>query len=202
MKQAIVVGTANADKLKELRLLLKDLRIRVIPVFRLGPVPKVHEDGRTFAENAAKKARIYSRLSDHLTLADDSGLCVHALNGKPGVYSARFAGPGCTYMDNNQKLLKLLGNKPKSKRKAYFCCTIALYHKGHMIKILKRVCRGTIAEGCVGKRGFGFDPVFIPQGRKTTFAQMSSRDKNKISHRGLALKEAKKFIRTYFKSSS
>ncbi|MBF0254505.1 MAG: RdgB/HAM1 family non-canonical purine NTP pyrophosphatase [Candidatus Omnitrophica bacterium] len=203
MNPWIVLCSANQDKLKELRRLMKGLGVRVVSVADLDrPLPKVVENGRTFAENAAKKARIYSRLSDHLTIADDSGLCVRALNGRPGVYSARFAGPGCTYDDNNRKLLSLLEGKPLKSRGATFISTIAVYQKGRKIKIIKGAVDGTITEKAMGRHGFGFDPVFVPKGSRVTFAQMSSAAKNKTSHRGLALREVRKFLESYFKKTA
>ena len=195
MKKTVVVGTANPDKLKELRRLLKGLDVRVVPIRYYGRIPKIVENKKTFEGNAAKKARIYSRLSDHITLADDSGLCVNALKGKPGVYSARFAGPGCTYQDNNRKLLKLLEGKPLFKRQATFNCTVALYQQGRRLKIVTGTCRGRIALKSHGRNGFGFDPVFIPQGSLKTFAQMSSKAKNRVSHRAKALTKTKNFLK-------
>ena len=199
--RTLVIGTANPDKLKELRALLKDLKIRVVPVTRLKKIPRVVENGRTFAANAAKKARAYSRLSPHLTLADDSGLCVRALRGRPGVYSARFAGPGCTYADNNRKLLRLLSGTPPSQRQAYFVSAIALFRRGRRVKILKGLCHGRIAPRPLGRHGFGYDPVFIPAGSIRTFAELPPRLKNTLSHRARALSAAKRFLKSYLTQS-
>ena len=112
----LVIGTGNPDKLRELQSLLAGIPIRVIPISGFKNLPNVVEDGRTFKQNAAKKARLYSKAAGALVLADDSGLCVRALGRKPGVYSARFAGPGCSYDDNNRKLLRLLKGKSRSRR--------------------------------------------------------------------------------------
>lgn len=194
--RAIVIGSANKDKARELERLLAGLKIKVLTLSAFSKVPKVAETGRTFEANACKKARVYSKLSDYLTLADDSGLCVRALNNRPGVYSARFAGPGCDYLDNNKKLLRLLKGKPASKRAAFFCSTVALYRRGKKIKVIKGICRGRISEEMHGENGFGFDPTFIPAGSRKTFAQMTPAQKNKISHRARALRLVKQFIQT------
>ena len=135
-----------------------------------------------------------------MTLADDSGLAVSRLRGAPGVYSARFAGSGCTYDDNTRKLLRLLKNLPKTKRKAKFICVMALYENGRFLKALRGECAGTIAASVRGSGGFGYDPVFIPRGFKKTFAELSPHTKNRISHRGRALRAARRLILRYFKS--
>ncbi len=194
---AIVIGSANKDKARELERLLADFKVKVLTLADFPNAPKVIENGRTFEANACKKARAYSKLSDHLTLADDSGLCVRALNNRPGVYSARFAGPGCNYLDNNKKLLRLLAGKATSKRSAFFCSTIALYQRGKKIKVLKGICSGRIADSMKGAHGFGFDPVFIPSGSKKTFAQMTPAQKNQISHRARALSATKAFLKKH-----
>jgi len=193
-----VVASGNPHKLKELISLLKSLRINVIPLTALGKVPKVREDGKSFQANAMKKARVYSRLSDKLTLADDSGLCVKSLRGRPGVYSARYAGPGCTYDDNNRKLLRELEGKPPSKRRATFQCTAALYSRGRKVEVLTGKCAGTIAERPRGRNGFGYDPVFIPLGYRKSFAEMSCSRKNRISHRAKALEAVKRFLKRHY----
>jgi XTP/dITP diphosphohydrolase len=200
VKRELVLATGNNDKLKEIRRLLKPLKVRVFPQTSFRNVPKIVENGKTFEYNAAKKARLISHLSDKITLADDSGLCVDALKGAPGVYSARFAGPGCTYEDNNRKLLQAMGDKPWGRRKASFHCAVALYLKGRRIKLVKGVCRGHVALQAEGKNGFGYDPVFVSLGKKKTFAQMSTRDKNRISHRAKALKATKSFLLRYWSS--
>ncbi len=197
----IVIGSANKDKARELQRLLKGLKVKVLTLDAFPKAPKVVENGRTFEANACKKARVYSKLSDHLTLADDSGLCVRVLNNRPGVYSARFAGPGCNYLDNNKKLLRLLKGKTGAQRSAFFCSTIALYRRGKRIKVVKGVCNGRIAEAMAGTNGFGFDPTFIPSGSKKTFAQMTPAQKNAVSHRARALAAALRFIKPYFRAS-
>ncbi|MBI3253105.1 MAG: RdgB/HAM1 family non-canonical purine NTP pyrophosphatase [Candidatus Omnitrophica bacterium] len=195
---AIVLGTRNRDKLRELRSLLNGAGIRVLSLRDFPRCPRVTEDGRTFEANARKKARVYSRHTQMLTLADDSGLVVSHLKGKPGVYSARFAGSGCTYADNNEKLLRLLKGAPDSRRRAKFVCVAALYDRGLPVKALRGECRGKISRKPRGRNGFGYDPVFIPEGFSKTFAELPRRVKNKTSHRGKALRAAARAIRSYY----
>jgi XTP/dITP diphosphohydrolase len=185
-----------------LRSLMKGVRVRVSSLAQYPDAPKVKETGETFEANARLKARAFSRHTKTLTLAEDSGLMVNALNGKPGVYSARFAGPGCSYEDNNRKLLKLLARKGTARRaltsrRAKFVCVVAIYDRGKFLKAVKGECAGRIAGVSRGKNGFGYDPVFIPDGFKKTFAELSRGSKNKISHRGKALRKAKQVILKY-----
>lgn len=196
--RTIILGTKNKDKLKELQRLIKGSKTKVLSLADFSKCPEVVENGRTFAANAKKKARAYSKHTGILTLADDSGLMVSALNGKPGVYSARFAGKGCAYHDNNQKLLGLLKNVPPAKRKAKFVCVMAIYDRRKLIKTVKGECHGKIAYVEKGENGFGYDPVFIPDGYSKTFAQLPPATKNKISHRARALRQAKKVVLEYF----
>jgi XTP/dITP diphosphohydrolase len=194
----IVLGTKNVDKLKELQSLLKGSKIQVLSLRDFPKCPDVKESGRTFEANARKKARFYAAHTGLLTLADDSGLMVDHLNGKPGVYSARFAGPGCGYQDNNRKVLKLLKNVPPAKRKAKFVCVIALYYGRKCIGIARGECRGRIALRERGKNGFGYDPVFIPNGFSNTYAELSPKTKNLISHRGRALRKSRLIVFRFF----
>lgn len=200
MRREIVVATANRHKLRELTVLLKGMGVRVIPIHALGRPPKVIENGRTFEANAVKKARIYSRFSGKLTLVDDSGLVVPSLGGRPGVISARYAGPGATYQDNNRRLLGELEGRSGPERRAYFQCTVALSLRGKSIKLLTGRCRGAIATSGRGRNGFGYDPVFIPAGFRKTYAEMSPRLKNRISHRARALKVTRRFLGRFFSS--
>lgn len=195
--QKIIIGTKNRDKSRELRALLGGGRVRVLSLEDFAACPDVVEDGRTFEANAAKKARIYSKFTGLLTLADDSGLEVSALKGRPGVYSARFAGKGCAYRDNNRKLLKLLKGIPARGRGAKFICVAALYDKGKCVAVVRGECPGAVAFVSRGRNGFGYDPVFIPKGFKRTFAELSAKVKNRISHRGKALGAAKRVILAY-----
>jgi len=199
MKRAVVLGTGNTDKLKELQNLLRGSGIKVHAVGEFGKPPKVVENGNTFEKNAIKKARAYAKMSDLVTLADDSGLCVRVLNRRPGVFSARFAGPGCTYDDNNRKLLRLLAKKKGKDRAAKFHSVIAVFVGRKKLGIFEGICPGRIAEKKYGKNGFGYDPVFVPTGSKKTYAQMTHSQKNRVSHRSRALQKAKRFLIGYFR---
>ncbi len=201
MKKQLVLGTKNKDKLRELKRLMKGSGIKVLSLQDFTKGKEAAETGKTFDANARIKARAYSRHTQALTLADDSGLMINALNGKPGVYSARFAGPGCAYQDNNAKALRLLKNTPAAKRKAKFVCVMALYDAGKFVASVRGECAGKIAFAARGKNGFGYDPIFIPRGRTKTYAQLSKSSKNKISHRARALRAAIKVILKYLKTS-
>jgi XTP/dITP diphosphohydrolase len=213
-KRILVLGTKNKDKLRELKALLAGTKIRVFSLAGFPDCRAIRETGKTFEANARLKARAYSLHTRCLTIADDSGLMVNALKGKPGVYSARFAGPGCTYQDNNKKLLRLLtgktisgsrasssedasGSAPSALRRAKFVSVIAIYDNGKFVNAVKGECCGHIAFEEKGKRGFGYDPVFIPDGYFKTFGELSPRLKNRISHRGKALRLAKEAVLNY-----
>lgn len=193
----IVIATRNKKKEKELKNLLKNLNIEVVTLDKFKSSPDVKEDGLTFADNAVKKALAAADYTGLLTLADDSGLEVKALNGAPGVFSARFAGKDADDLKNNQKLLKLLRGLPKSMRKARFTCAVAIAIKTEVVKIIQESVTGYITDSRLGKSGFGYDPVFIPRGYNKTFAQLGEEVKNKISHRAKALKKAKLFIEKF-----
>jgi XTP/dITP diphosphohydrolase len=197
-KEKLVLGTRNEEKRRELERLLKGSGIQVLSLEKFPECPEAAENGKTFEANARKKAGHYSRFTRRLTLADDSGLMVDFLKGKPGVLSARFAGEPCSYADNNRKLLGLLGSLPPERRAAKFVCVMALYDSGRPVKVVRGECRGRIASAEKGRNGFGYDPVFIPKGFKKTFAELSPSTKNRISHRGKALRLAKRAILDYF----
>ncbi|MGB2661039.1 MAG: RdgB/HAM1 family non-canonical purine NTP pyrophosphatase [Candidatus Omnitrophota bacterium] len=195
----ILVATHNHRKRQELRTLLKGFRgVKVMDLADLDVAPpNVVEDGKTFRQNAVKKAVTVSKFFEGLVLADDSGLEAEALDGKPGVRSARFARTKATDAENNKKLLKLLEDIPAKKRKARFVCHIALARKGSLLANFEGVVKGKILSEPRGDNGFGYDPVFVPENHERTYAQMTASYKNKISHRGLALKDFKKSINKY-----
>jgi XTP/dITP diphosphohydrolase len=157
-------------------------------------IPEIEEDGRTFTENALRKARFYSTYFDQLTLADDSGLEVEALQGMPGVHSARYAGERASPQENNQKLLREMEGIPSSKRGARFKCVLALASPDGKESVTEGVCRGKIGFKEVGKRGFGYDPLFILPNYRKTMAQLSVEEKNRVSHRGKALRKMRKLL--------
>lgn len=190
----VVIATTNNKKKEELKTLLNGLNIEVMTLDDFKGAPEVKEDGETFAENAAKKAMKIAGYTGLLTLADDSGLEVRALGRAPGVYSARFSGRGANDFKNIKKLLNLLDGVPKVKRKARFVCAIAIANKNKLLKIITGTVSGRIADEPWGNYGFGYDPVFIPQGFDKTFAELAPKIKNRISHRAKALKKARKFL--------
>lgn len=195
--RTVVLGTRNKDKLSELKRLLRGAPVRVLSLSDFPKTPAIREDGRTFEENAQKKARIYSKRTRSLALADDSGLEVRALGGEPGVRSARFAGARCGYADNNRKLLGLLRGVSRPKRRARFVSVVAIYENGVKVATVRGECEGRIGYLEKGRNGFGYDPVFIPKGSGRTYAELSSSRKNALSHRGRALRLAKKVLLRY-----
>ncbi len=176
----IIVATSNKHKLKEIQKILK---LKVI-----SQKSNVKEDKITFEGNAIKKVKAVKLKPNQIAIADDSGLMVHALNGKPGVKSARFASPPTPENLCSKLLVKL---KNKSKRSAKFVCVIAIKYSSGKIKTVKGVCQGKIIHEMRGDSGFGYDPVFVPRGYKKTFAEMKSAMKNRLSHRARALKVVK-----------
>lgn len=196
----IVIATKNPDKRKELKRLLKGLRIKVISLDIYPDCPNVKEGNRSFRENAIAKAMAASKFTKKVALADDSGLETDALNGKPGVCSSRFAGKNVTYAQNNQKLLKMLADKKSKNRGAQFRCVVAVCDYPKVIGVVEGKIRGRIANAPKGKFGFGYDPLFIVPRYKKTFSQLGPKIKHKVSHRALALKKAKRLIQIYLYS--
>lgn len=193
-EKELILATGNVHKVEEISAILKGLPVTILSLAELPKPPKVVEDGDTLEENAVKKARTVALRYGKWALADDTGLFVDFLDGEPGVYSARWAGPGCTYADNNRKLLKELQGAPRSKRTASFRCVIALASPAGRTWTVEGSIKGIIDEKIKGSLGFGYDPLFyVPRCRKT-FAELSSKIKNTISHRALALKKARKLI--------
>ena len=178
----IVIATNNQGKFREIKSILADTGLNFLSLNDFD-VPEVVEDGATFRENAEKKALAISEATGYVSISDDSGLEVEALGGQPGVYSARFAGPECNDNNNIEKLLRLLKDVPEEKRAAQFTCLVALAEAGRTLAVTSGVCRGKIARQKRGEGGFGYDPVFIPEGYDKTFAQLPAEEKNTISHR-------------------
>ena len=193
----VVVATRNQDKVKEIKSILRGIPVRPISLRNFRDVPEVKEDGKTLEENAEKKAVQVSRFLKRLVVADDSGLEILLLGGRPGVRSARFSGKGATYASNNRKVLRLLEDVPVGKRRARFRCIIAVADKGKMVGLAEGISNGRITLRVLGKSGFGYDPIFVPHGYKKTFSQLGIRKKNRISHRSRALIQAKKIIKRY-----
>ncbi len=190
----VVAATKNEDKFREIRELLKDLGIRLLSLKEFPQLPKIEEGGRSLKENAIKKARLVAGYTGKLALADDSGLEVEALGGRPGVLSSRFAGEGVTYRKNNEKLLTLLKGIPYPKRKATFRCVLAIFQPDGHYRVVEGRCDGIIAKRIRGSGGFGYDPIFILPEYGKTFAELGS-FKQKISHRARAIKKLRKILR-------
>ncbi|EQB63142.1 MAG: hypothetical protein RBG1_1C00001G0721 [candidate division Zixibacteria bacterium RBG-1] len=192
----LILATQNKDKVKEIKNLLSDLKIQILTLDKFKPISKLKETGQTLEENALQKADQVYKLTKLPVLADDSGLEVDYLKGKPGVRSSRFAGEKATYLDNNLKLLKLLKNVPFRKRKARFRCVMALMLSDKKAKFLEGNISGYIATERKGKSGFGYDPLFYIPKLQKTFAQLSLKQKNEISHRAKALEKVKKYLQS------
>ena len=190
----LVLATQNKDKIREIKHLLEDLPVTIMTCDDFLDFPDIEETGTTLEENAILKARGIAEFTGHAALADDSGLEVDALDGAPGVYSSRFAGPGCTYDDNNRKLLKELESVPEEKRTARFRTVIAVAWDESNIETVEGRAEGVITESKTGGDGFGYDPVFFYPPAGKTFAEMTLEEKNKVSHRGLALVKAVKLL--------
>lgn len=191
----LILASSNPGKLREIRAVLADSGIDVRPQDEFN-VPDAPETGLTFIENAILKARNASRAAGLPALADDSGLCVDALDGAPGVYSARYAGPDATDADNVAKLLAALVDVPAARRGARFQCVLALLrHAGDPMPV---ICQGTwegaIQRESTGANGFGYDPVFHVPDQGCSAAELDSDAKNRISHRGRALAELKRHL--------
>ena len=195
----IVLATGNLHKVKEIKDILKGLDLKFLTLQDFPKMPDIVEDGKTFEENAVKKAREIARLTGKIALSDDSGIEVQALNNAPGVYSARFAGEKASGSANNKKLIGLLKGIPLARRKARFVCVIAIAEPGGRIYTAKGELKGIIALRPAGKRGFGYDPLFIVPRYKKTVAQLSDVVKNSISHRSKALKKAKGILKQFLK---
>ena len=187
MKKKLLIASRNQKKKKELQQILSDLNFELLSLDDLPPLPEVEEDGMTFTENAIKKAVTVARQTGLLTLADDSGLSVDALQGAPGVFSARYSGPEANDEKNNQKLLRALEDIPDADRSARFVCVIALASPDGQVQTVEGSCEGRIDHILKGNAGFGYDPLFIPEGFEVSFAQLEPSIKNTISHRGKAL---------------
>jgi len=185
----LVIATRNKGKTLEIKELLKGFPVEIRNLDDFGPIPHLEEDGNTFDENAYKKASFAARVLGLPALADDSGLLVEALDGAPGIHSARYAGEDAT---DEQRYLKLLDDmKGKSNRKAAFECVISIAVPTGPALTYEARCEGLIATEPAGSNGFGYDPVFFYTPLNKTFAQITREDKNRISHRGKALAELK-----------
>jgi XTP/dITP diphosphohydrolase len=185
----LVAATRNANKLRELRRLLTGLDLEVLSLQNFESLSEVEETGSTFEENARLKALSYTEQTGLPCVADDSGLEVEALGGAPGVYSSRYAGPGADDRALCSKLLGELRDMPDEKRGARFRCAVALGADGRIILTAEGRAQGRIVRQMRGSNGFGYDPVFVPDGHDRTFAEMQPQEKDSISHRSKALSQ-------------
>lgn len=188
-EQWLVLATRNPGKTKEMGELLTGFPVVIKNLDDFGPIPEIEEDGSTFEENAYKKASFTAKVLGLPALADDSGLAVHALDGAPGIYSARYAGPGATDEENNTKLLADMAGR--TDRSATFICVISIAVPCGVALTYEGRCEGTIANAPQGTDGFGYDPLFYYPPMGKSFAELSPGEKNAVSHRGKALSEVR-----------
>ncbi|MDD5561967.1 MAG: RdgB/HAM1 family non-canonical purine NTP pyrophosphatase [Candidatus Omnitrophica bacterium] len=193
----MVVTTRNKKKLSEIKEILKGIKVGLSSLDNYKDAPRVLENGKSFKENAVKKAVKLARFTGELCLGEDSGLCVDALDGAPGICSARFSGRDKSDLKNNLKLLKLLKDLPLSKRKAHYVCAVALADKKGLLGVVEGNCSGLIAFEQRGSAGFGYDPLFYIPKYKKTFGQLGEKIKHKMSHRFHALRKSRLLIEKY-----
>lgn len=191
----IVIATHNPGKLSEMNFLFKEFipetyNINLLSLNKYTDIPEVLEDGSTFQANAEKKALFTANYTGEMVIADDSGLVVDALKGKPGIFSSRYAGENATDEENNEKLLEKLKNVPKESRNAHFVCVITIARPNNLIGTFEGKCNGMIGTTSRGDNGFGYDPLFIRTDIGKTFAELRHDVKNRISHRTRAFEKA------------
>lgn len=183
----IVIATGNQDKVREINEILSGTDFEAVSMKSIGINPDIVEDADTFEGNALIKAKAVHELVNDYVMADDSGLCIDALDGAPGVFSARFCGENSTYQEKFDKIFEMLKDVPEDKRTAHFVCAIAVVRPDGSSFTVKEQCDGILQEIPMGSNGFGYDPIFyVPEFGMTT-AQMEPEQKHKISHRGKAL---------------
>ena len=195
MMKELVLASGNKGKMAEFQRLLEGLDVQIYSMKEYPEIGEIVEDGSTFAENALIKARAVCKATGKPAMADDSGLAVDALNGAPGIYSARFAGEQRSDADNNAKVLQLLEGVEDSKRTARFFCVIAIVLPDGREYTVEGTCEGTILHALQGEGGFGYDPLFYVESLDKTFAELTMEEKNRISHRGHANRKAVEIIR-------
>ncbi len=202
MNKTLLIATTNQGKIKEISEELKDIDLEIKTLKDYPEILPPEETGNTFFENALLKAKYYAEKTGLLTLADDSGLEVEALDGKPGIYSSRFAGEMASDEENIKKLLELMKDIPEHKRKAQFVCVMVCYHPSGKYIYSEGIWEGKIAYSPRGDRGFGYDPVFLVKelNYQKTAAELEMEIKNKLSHRGKALKALKEKLPEFLKT--
>ena len=190
----VVVATNNRHKVEEISAILQGLPVRLIPLSDYPDAPELKEEGATYAENALHKALTVARFTGKWALADDTGLEVDALDGRPGLYSARFAGEGVTFADNKRKLLWLMESIPTEKRTALFRTVLALVSPSGESQVVEGVLHGRIAEKERGAGGFGYDALFYLPELGKTYAELSAEEKNRASHRARAVEKIREYL--------
>ena len=195
----VVIATRNSGKLREIRQILAPLGLRVLSLQDFPEIPEILEDGQTFVENAVKKATAVARRTGRVAIADDSGLAVDALDGRPGVFSSRYAGEGATDPDRYRKLLQEMAGVPPGQRGAAFICAMAAASPEGNVEFVEGKCRGEIASSPRGTQGFGYDPVFFVPELGRTMAEVEPEAKNRISHRARALERLKQVLPNFLK---
>ena len=189
MKKRIIFATGNENKMKEIRMILKDLGLEILSMKEAGADVEIIEDGMSFEENAEIKARSVARvLTNDIVLADDSGLEIDYLDKAPGIYSARFAGEDTSYDIKNRIFLDRLEGVPDEERTARFVCAVAAVFPDGTVSVVRKTIEGRIAEEAAGDNGFGYDPIFYVPEYGCTTAEMKPEQKNELSHRGKALR--------------
>jgi XTP/dITP diphosphohydrolase len=189
MKQIVVIATGNQGKLKEFYSILGSEHFEFKSLHDIGFTDEIIEDGKTFEDNAVIKARAVHAFCNLPVMADDSGIEVDALGGRPGIYTARFAGVGASDQQNNTKLLSELNGS--ADRGAQFVCALCYIDENHIETIVRGEVRGVVLDKESGSNGFGYDPLFMPNGYDKSFGQMTMQEKKSLSHRGEAIKKIK-----------
>ena len=201
MTLTVLIGTRNANKKREIAEVLAGFPVRLLSLAEWGDAPDVVEDGSTFRDNAIKKATELADATGQWVLADDSGIEVDALGGRPGVLSARYAGPNATDKENNAKLLKELEKVSAGERGAGYTCVIALARPGKLLGVVEGTCRGVIVNEPRDAGGFGYDPLFFVPELGRTFAEVLAEQKHAVSHRGRALQKLKELLAELLKET-
>ena len=196
MKKRIIFATGNENKMKEIRMILKDLGLEILSMKEAGADVEIIEDGMSFEENAEIKARSVARvLTNDIVLADDSGLEIDYLDKAPGIYSARFAGEDTSYDIKNRILLDRLEGVPDEERTARFVCAVAAVFPDGTVSVVRKTIEGRIAEEAAGDNGFGYDPIFYVPEYGCTTAEMKPEQKIELSHRGKALRAMREILK-------
>ena len=193
----IIFATGNKDKMREIREIMAGCEVEIKSMKEEGISVDIVEDGKTFEENALIKARAVASATDAIVLADDSGLEIDYLNKEPGVYSARYMGEDTSYDIKNRNLVERLEGVPEPQRSARFVCAIAAVVPGGEEFVVRETMEGKIGYGQEGENGFGYDPIFYPDGFSCSSAALSPEQKNEISHRGKALRAVKERLKKY-----